>query len=193
MMLTQANAKIAEKTLQTTNLEKNLLVDLPLQLVKVRRSMVADAEALLALLSDPKVAPELHTLPYPSLDELRDRLSQSSSQGCVLVACCQDEILGMVALSFAADPRRRHAATLQWLAVSPGWQGLGIGDRLLQAALDMADHGCNLRRLELQVFSDNHRAIALYQKFGFAREGTLQQYACRDGQYCNVDMMARLQ
>jgi ribosomal protein S18 acetylase RimI-like enzyme len=139
-MLTQANLKVAEKTLQATSPQENLLVNLPLQLVKVRLSMVADANELLALLSDPKVAPGLHTLPYPSLDTLRDRLSQSSSQGCVLVACCHNEILGLVALSFAADLRRRHSATLQWLAVSPGWQGLGIGDRLLQAALDIADN-----------------------------------------------------
>ncbi|HEY9814949.1 MAG TPA: hypothetical protein V6D20_03975 [Candidatus Obscuribacterales bacterium] len=103
-MLTQADTKNVEKTPQTTNLEKSLLINLPLQLVQVRRSRVAGAEALLALLSDPKVAPEVHTLPYLSLDELRDRLSQSRCQGCVLVTCCHGEILGMVALSFAADP-----------------------------------------------------------------------------------------
>jgi len=192
MMLTQTNLKVAEKTLQAASPKESLLMNLPLQIVTVRRSVLADAEALLALLSDPKVAPELHTLPYPSLDELRDRLAQSSGQGWVLVACCHDEILGLVALRLADDPRRRHAATLQWLAVSPSWQGLGIGDRLLQAVLDIADHSCNLRRLELQVFADNHRAIALYKKFGFVYEGSLQQYACRDGQYCDVDLMARL-
>jgi L-phenylalanine/L-methionine N-acetyltransferase len=45
---------------------------------------------------------------------------------------------------------------------------------------------------ELGVYTDNHRAIALYQRFGFQVEGTHRAYALRDGVYIDSHTMARL-
>jgi putative acetyltransferase len=42
------------------------------------------------------------------------------------------------------------------------------------------------------VYTDNEPAIARYKKFGFSVEGTLRQYAFRDGQFADVHVMARL-
>jgi putative acetyltransferase len=42
------------------------------------------------------------------------------------------------------------------------------------------------------VYTDNAPAIRLYEKFGFTIEGTLVDFAFRDGQYVDVYMMARL-
>ena len=50
----------------------------------------------------------------------------------------------------------------------------------------------NLKRLELEVYTDNVPAIRLYGKFGFTIEGTLVDFAVRDGQYVDVYLMARL-
>lgn len=192
-MLTQTDDLAAvDKTLRSLNLQHKMPISLPNQMIQIRHGVLADAEDLQQLLSEPSVAHGLHNLPYLALDELRDRFSQPSSQGCLLVACYHNEIVGMVDLCLAADPRRRHGATVQWLAVHPDWQGLGIGDRLLRTVINLADHWCNIYRLELQVFADNHRAIALYKKLGFRDEGTLKKYACRDGQYCDVKILARL-
>jgi putative acetyltransferase len=47
-------------------------------------------------------------------------------------------------------------------------------------------------RLELEVYVDNAPAIRLYEKFGFIIEGTMVQFAFRDGQYVDTYMMARL-
>lgn len=78
------------------------------------------------------------------------------------------------------------------MAVRADWQGRGVGTTLLQAAVDLADKWLNLTRLELEVFVDNTPAIRLYQKFGFSIEGTLVQYAFRDGRYVDIYTMARL-
>ena len=40
--------------------------------------------------------------------------------------------------------------------------------------------------------TDNAPAIRLYQKFGFATEGTLVHYAFRDGEYVDCLTMARV-
>ena len=78
------------------------------------------------------------------------------------------------------------------MAVMDDWQGKGAGTALMQAAVDLADKWLNLTRLELDVYTDNEPAIRLYKKFGFVIEGTLVNYAYRDGQYVDTYTMARL-
>ena len=78
------------------------------------------------------------------------------------------------------------------MMVRDDWQGKGVGTALMQAAVDLADKWLNLARLELDVFTDNERAIKLYKKFGFLVEGTRIGYAFRDGQYVDTLMMARV-
>jgi putative acetyltransferase len=58
--------------------------------------------------------------------------------------------------------------------------------------MDLADNWLNLRRLELEVYTDNEPAIRLYERFGFEREGTLRQHAFRAGRYVDSYLMARL-
>ena len=55
-----------------------------------------------------------------------------------------------------------------------------------------ADGWLNVFRLELTVFADNERAIALSRKFGFETEGTHRACALRDGRYVDTLSMARL-
>lgn len=78
------------------------------------------------------------------------------------------------------------------MAVRDDWHGRGIGTALMEAAIDMADNWLNLARLELTVFLDNAPAIGLYEKLGFTTEGTLANYAFRDGEYVDCLTMARL-
>ncbi|MDW2877477.1 MULTISPECIES: GNAT family N-acetyltransferase [Bacillaceae] len=40
----------------------------------------------------------------------------------------------------------------------------------------------NLHRLQLTVFSYNSRAIRLYEKFGFKKEGAFREFMERNGQ-----------
>ena len=78
------------------------------------------------------------------------------------------------------------------MAVRDDWQGKGAGSALMQAAVDLADKWLNLTRLELEVYTDNEPAIRLYKKFGFITEGTLRQFAYRDGIFVDAYTMARL-
>ncbi len=67
-----------------------------------------------------------------------------------------------------------------------------MGSHLLGALIDTADNWHDIRRIELNVFTDNLPAIRLYEKFGFEREGTLRNDAYRDGKYVDAHVMARL-
>ncbi|MEO8525784.1 MAG: GNAT family N-acetyltransferase, partial [Caldimonas sp.] len=63
---------------------------------------------------------------------------------------------------------------------------------LMQAMCDYADRWMGVLRIELTVYIDNERAIALYRKFGFEIEGRCRGYAMRDGQYVDAFSMARI-
>jgi putative acetyltransferase len=78
------------------------------------------------------------------------------------------------------------------MAVRDDRQGKGVGTKLLEAALDLADNWLGLTRLDLRVFADNSPAIALYRKFGFEVGGTHKRFALRGGEYADADVMARL-
>ncbi len=62
-------------------------------------------------------------------------------------------------------PKRKHVATLG-MAVSEKPQGKGIELKLLCSMVELADNWLNITRTELEVFTDNHSAIILYQYFG---------------------------
>ncbi|MBI1929852.1 GNAT family N-acetyltransferase [Candidatus Poribacteria bacterium] len=59
--------------------------------------------------------------------------------------------------------------------------GKGYGYEAMQLALRFAFDELNLHRVQLTVFSYNARAIALYEKLGFQREGVHREFIHRDG------------
>lgn len=160
--------------------------------VLIRRAEPGDYEAIQRIFSAPRVIWGTLQLPYPSVEGWRKRLAEPPEGLINLVACVEDEIVGQLGLhTFPNHPRRRHVGKLG-MGVRDDWQGKGVGTALMQAAIDLADKWLNLRRLELEVYTDNQAAIRLYQKFGFTIEGTLADFAFRDGQYVDVFAMARL-
>ena len=65
--------------------------------------------------------------------------------------------------------------------VADGHRGQGIGSALLQAALDWAG-SVGVHKVELEHWPWNHRARALYERFGFVEEGyRRRQYRRKDG------------
>lgn len=68
----------------------------------------------------------------------------------------------------------------------------GVGTAMMAHLIDWARANPNIRRLELQVFPDNARAIALYEKLGFAHEGTRRQAFYKAGEFLDLMMMSLL-
>ncbi|KKO84011.1 GNAT family N-acetyltransferase [Corynebacterium otitidis] len=66
------------------------------------------------------------------------------------------------------------AARLLTVGVAPGHQGVGLGGRLVDALLGLAD-GANLP-VALEVRAGNEAAIALYERRGFRAAGLLKGY-----------------
>lgn len=103
----------------------------------------------------------------------------------------EETIIGVAGFSIFANPRLRHSASLG-IMVHKDYQGMGVGKALMQALIDIADNWLMLVRMELTVFEDNQKAITLYEKFGFEKEGIKKLAGIRNGQYVNEIMMARI-
>jgi putative acetyltransferase len=78
------------------------------------------------------------------------------------------------------------------IAIASGFQGRGLGRRMMARLLDWADNWGGVLRIELNVQADNERAIALYKSLGFAEEGRHRSYALRNGRYVDSLSMGRL-
>ena len=75
------------------------------------------------------------------------------------------------------------------MRIVPAYRGRGLGLRLLNATLEAA-FSAGFIRVELNVHTDNARAIALYDKVGFVREGTQREAVFVDGEYRETIAMA---
>jgi putative acetyltransferase len=160
----------------------------------IRHAVPEDYRGVTRLFEGPQAVWGTLQMPYPSREVWRQRLAEPEAGLVLLVACerGEDDIVGMLGIhTHPMLPRRRHAAGLG-MTVRDNRQGRGVGTGLLKAALELADGWMNLTRLELQVWVDNEPAVRLYQKFGFEVEGTLRQYALREGKFVDALAMSRL-
>lgn len=106
------------------------------------------------------------------------------------VAEHRGEILGQASLIVLEGFRRRHVASIG-MSVATRAQGRGVGGALMTALTETADR-LRLHRVELGVYVDNDRAIRLYERFGFRREGKQRLMVFRDGGWVDNLAMGRV-
>lgn len=163
--------------------------------IKIRRASPKDAAAYARFMSHPEVFPSLLQLPFTDEEFWRAKLTELCAHGKTdlpLAAEWNGEVVGSAGLHPASSALRRRHALMLGISVAPEAQGRGIGTALMAAMCDYADNWVGALRMELTVYTDNARAIALYRKFGFDIEGTLRAYVMRNGRYDDAYAMARL-
>ncbi len=72
-------------------------------------------------------------------------------------------------------------------------RGKGYGSEAMKLMLDYAFGVLGLERVELDVYTENVRAIRCYEKAGFIKEGTRRHATIVNGKYTDVLMMAVIQ
>ena len=106
----------------------------------------------------------------------------------VFVAEDGERIVGRLSLARDAHPASRHVADLG-LMVAASHRRRGVGRALLDQSVAWAE-SVGVRKLELHVFPWNEPAIALYDAFGFEREGLRKGHYVRDGVPVDAILMA---
>lgn len=97
-------------------------------------------------------------------------------------------LVGRLSVGRDPHPASAHVADVG-LMVALDARRQGVGTALLQAAVDWA-LAAGVRKLELHVFPWNEAAIALYDRFGFEREGFRKEHYRRGGEYADAILMA---
>ncbi|KEO82324.1 GNAT family N-acetyltransferase [Tumebacillus flagellatus] len=107
-----------------------------------------------------------------------------------LVAVAGERIVGYSRCAGTYLKRSAHKVEFGVCVLQEFW-GCGIGKRLLQESIAWADaHG--IRKITLHVLETNEKAIRLYEKLGFEREGILKNdKLLSDGKYYNTVVMGR--
>jgi putative acetyltransferase len=77
----------------------------------------------------------------------------------------------LIPLTYRTD----HIAYLGGVAIDPAFMGKGLGQVMMNEILDLG-RARGLLRIELSTATINERAIRLYEKMGFEKEGILRKY-----------------
>ncbi len=89
--------------------------------------------------------------------------------------------------------RNDHIVYLGGVAIHPDFAGKGLGEKMILEILAMAQNK-GFKRVELSTATINERAIRLYEKAGFQKEGVLRRfcYLKSEDQYLDEVMMSCL-
>lgn len=155
--------------------------------IVVDTARVEDAGAILALHRDVLAEREWFiTQPHEFAGSIDQKVRQirdfRRAGNCVfLVARDRGVIVGFLTAQGGQLDRMRHAAKIE-IMVARDARDRGVGKALMAAVIAWARDSRHVRKLGLNVFATNERAIALYRAFGFVEEGRrVREYRMEDG------------
>ena len=162
-------------------------------MIVVRRAEPSDAAGLSALLAEVAREPEGWLLEVGAARDAAAerrylRAVRRHPDAAVFVAADGGAVVGRLSLARDPHPASRHVADLG-LMVARSHRRRGIGTGLLAQAVVWAGEA-GVSKLELHVFPWNGPAIALYEDFGFLREGLRAGHVRRGETEVDVILMA---
>ncbi len=162
-------------------------------MITIRPAQPGDAQPLVELareVGSEEGAWLLTTAEWRSIADERRYLRAVRRHPDAAVYVVEDAGRVVARLSLARDvhPASRHVADLG-LMVAASHRRRGIARALLEQSVAWAG-SVGVRKLELHVFPWNEPAMALYESFGFEREGLRKGHYLRDGVPVDAVLMA---
>ena len=157
----------------------------------ITRAVPDDAEELLEFLR--LVGSETDNLTFGAeglpitVEQERAFLAAQAENFPMFVARADGRIVGDIGLQGSTRERMKHRMSFGISVAKECW-GQGVGSALLQAAIDFA-RSAGVAVISLEVRSDNVRAIALYEKFGFRKIGHFPDFFRVGGESVDFDLM----
>ncbi len=132
--------------------------------------------------------------PDPDAMGLRIAAYPASGNSLFLIALATkppQPIIGVLTCMGGTLKADRHVAELG-IYVAKIWRGRGVGAALMAEALRWVQTNPVVERVTLDVMAGNVRAIRLYERSGFEKEGVRRRAYKRGGQPVDMLMMALL-
>ena len=109
----------------------------------------------------------------------------------MLVCIVDGKVAGSCQISFHQRLKTKHRASVAIALLREFW-GQGIGTRLLQEMIGIAQRHGGILQMELEVVEGNDRARHLYEKMGFRIAGVRPNAIClKDGRLLHEYLMIR--
>jgi len=106
-----------------------------------------------------------------------------SAKNCLyLLAFIDENLVGILSFSAGKRSRVRHTGELSASVLQSYW-GIGVASALINSLVDWARTTKIIKKINLRVRIDNHRAIALYTHKGFTVEGIVKKEMYINGIY----------
>jgi L-phenylalanine/L-methionine N-acetyltransferase len=160
----------------------------------IRRADAKDASALASLFADPAMLPFTDVSPYTGNAYWEKRLAEYVDAAHLpLIATQESAIIGIVLMQgFPNHIRRKHAASINLLAVHPAHRRTGVGRALIDAVIGACDQWLNVRRVDVTVEGDSKALKRYYASFGFVEEGNKVRELLHGGRYVDGAVMSRV-
>ena len=117
-------------------------------------------------------------------------MSKDSENSLVLIALDNEEIIARAELEGYYPARIRHRAKFS-ISVRKDYWNQGIGSEMIKRIFEQAEM-MKLKVIELEVISDNVRAINLYHKMGFTDIGIYKDFFCVNGIFKDAVVMQKV-
>jgi ribosomal protein S18 acetylase RimI-like enzyme len=155
--------------------------------ITVREATLADVDAVVAMLVE--VAGEgrwIGTEAPVDVERRRRRMVEDVEGDDAIVLVAEAGGVPVAELGLRLAP---YGVADLGMAVAAGWRGRGVGTALLADAIERAREA-GVHKIALQVWPHNAAALALYERFGFRREGYLtRHYRRRSGELWDAVIM----
>lgn len=121
---------------------------------------------------------------------LFERINSSETEA-MLVCIVEGKVAGNCQITWNNRIKTRHRASVAIALLKEYWNQ-GIGTRLFQELIKIAENNENILQMELEFIEGNTRARALYEKMGFRITGVgINAVRLKDGTLLNEYHMIR--
>ena len=162
----------------------------------IREAIESDAARMVALMRTLlDETPFMLRLPEEQRNAASDearyiRHLRASGNSTIFVGESERRPVGVLIVTGGALQRLAHVGYIGMGVLRASW-GCGVGTALLETAVDWARHHPLIRKLSLQVYSNNDRALGLYRRTGFVAEGRLvREVRLDDGTFVDMHQLA---
>jgi RimJ/RimL family protein N-acetyltransferase len=163
--------------------------------ITLRPYRLSDAEAILRGASDPVARRLTGTHATFTLEQTQNYVARYETAedrvGFIIAHPATLEPLGEIVL-LGIDEDNRNAG-LRIAIFNQEDFSKGYGSEAIRLVVNHGFKELNLHRISLEVFDFNPRAIHVYEKVGFKREGVMRDALFYDGEYHNTIMMGILE
>ena len=153
-----------------------------------------DLDLIVKWRNDPEILRWLFS--YLPLNKVKQRkwyekyLNDDTQQTFIIELKEEETPMGTVGLT-DIDYKDQRADLTIIIGEKEYW-GKGLGEEALDLLVKFAFNEMNLRKIKALVFSDNERAINLYEKCGFGKEGVLKEEIFKVGEFRDIIIFSKL-